>query len=104
MEQILQIGDAPIDSASLAELCRRFSVRELSYFGSAARGQMRHDNDIDILVDFLPESTIDLVDYAGLMLDLSRLIGRRVDLVPKNGLKPSIRASFPSEARPLYAA
>jgi len=47
---------------------------------------------------------IDLVDYAGLMLDLSQLLGRKVDLVSKNGLKPLIRASVLKEARLLYAA
>ena len=41
---------------------------------------------------------------AGLMLDLTRLAGRRVDLVSKKGLKQSIRAAVLSEARPLYAA
>ena len=49
MGQILQIGNARVDEASLKELCRRYGVRELSYFGSAARGQMRPDSDIDIL-------------------------------------------------------
>jgi uncharacterized protein len=79
-------------------------VRELSVFGSAARGDMRQDSDIDLLVEFLPESCIDLVDYAGFMLDLSQLIGRKVDLVSKRGLKPLIRASVFKEARLLYAA
>ena len=53
---------------------------------------------------FLPDADIDLVDYAGLMLDLSHLLGRKVDLVSKNGLKPLIRASVLEEARLLYAA
>jgi predicted nucleotidyltransferase len=59
---------------------------------------------IDVLVDFMPESTIDLVDYAGLMLDLTQLACRRVDLVSKKGLKPLVRTSVLNEARPLYAA
>ena len=42
--------------------------------------------------------------FAGLMLALSQLIGRKVDLVSKNGLKPLIRASIVREARLLYAA
>ncbi len=105
MGQIIQFGDAQIGNETvLTELCQRYGVRELSYFGSAARGDMRPDSDIDILVDFIPERAVDLVDYAGLMLDLSRLAGRKVDLVSKNGLKPSIRASVLGEARPLYAA
>ena len=41
---------------------------------------MRPDSDIDFLVEFLPGAKIDLVDYAGLMLELSKLIGRKVDL------------------------
>jgi predicted nucleotidyltransferase len=100
----LQLGDAQVDQAKLIDLCRRYRVRELSFFGSAARGEMRPDSDIDMLVEFLPDANIDLVDYAGFMLDLTRLAGRKVDLVSKNGLKPLIRASVLEEARLLYAA
>ena len=104
MSPLLQFGDTKIDQPSLRDLCRRYSVRELSVFGSAARGEMRPDSDIDILVEFLPGAGIDLVDYAGLMLDLSSLLGRKVDLVSKNGLKPLIRSAVLQEARLLYAA
>jgi hypothetical protein len=38
------------------------------------------------------------------MLDLSELLGRRVDLVSKRGLKALIRDSILREARPVYAA
>jgi uncharacterized protein len=92
-----------LDEAQLADLCQRYRVRELSMFGSAARGEMRPDSDIDLLVEFLPNAQVDLVDYAGLMLDLSRLLGRKVDLVSKNGLKPLIRDSVLEEARLVYA-
>jgi predicted nucleotidyltransferase len=102
--EILFIGDASVDRTMLADLCGRYRVRELAFFGSAARDEMRPDSDIDILVDFLPNSGIDLVDYAGLMMDLSELLGRKVDLVSKKGLKPLIRASVLKEARVLYAA
>jgi predicted nucleotidyltransferase len=57
-----------------------------------------------LLLEFLPDAHIDLVDYAGFMLDLSQLMGRNVDLVSKKGLKPLIRASVLKEARLLYAA
>jgi predicted nucleotidyltransferase len=72
--------------------------------GIAVRNQRRPDSDLDLLVEFLPEAQVDLVDYAGLMLDLSRLLGRKVDLVSKNGLKPSIKTAVLEEARLLYAA
>jgi uncharacterized protein len=83
MNRMLQIGDRQVAEARLADLCRLYRVRELSFFGSAARGQMRPDSDIDLLVEFLPDAEIDLVDYAGLMLEPSHLLGRKVDLVSK---------------------
>jgi hypothetical protein len=104
MNRTLQLGDAHVDAVELADLCRQYKVRELSFFGSAARGEMRPNSDVDLLVEFLPDAGIDLVDYAGLMLELSRLLGRKVDLVSKNGLKPLIRDAVLREARPLYAA
>lgn len=104
MSQTIQLGPVEIDETALAELCRKYRVRELAVFGSTARGEARPDSDIDMLVEFLPHAKVDLVDYAGLMLDLSKLIGRKVDLVSKKGLKPVIRASVLKEARLLYAA
>jgi predicted nucleotidyltransferase len=41
--------------------------------------------------------------FLGLRGDLSELFGRKVDLVPKNGLKPRIRERVLSEARLVYA-
>ena len=102
--QTLQLGDLSVDQSELVALCRKYFVRELSLFGSAARGDMTPASDIDLLVEFIPDAKIDLADFAGLMLDLSDLIGRKVDLVSKTGLKSLIRASVLQEARVLYAA
>jgi len=88
----------------IAELCRRYRVRELAVFGSAARGEMRADSDIDLLVDFQPDAPGGLLEYAGLMLDLSELLHRQVDLVEREGLKPLLRKTVLSEARTIYAA
>jgi predicted nucleotidyltransferase len=101
---MIEIGPVLVDGERLAELCRRYSVRELSVFGSMARGDFRPDSDIDVLVEFMPDAKIGLIAYAGLMLDLSELMGRKVDLVSKRGLKPLIRSSVLDEARLLYAA
>ena len=101
---MIQIGPVEVDQDKLVEVCRRYQVRELSVFGSAAHGKMRPDSDVDVLVEFLPQAEIGLLEYAGLMLDLSALIGRKVDLVSKSGLKPLIRNSVLEEAQLLYAA
>jgi uncharacterized protein len=93
MSRTLQFGETQVEEAALARLCQRYQVRELSVFGSAAR-----------LVEFLPDAEADLFDHASLMLDLAYLLGRKVDLVSKNGLKPLIRSSVLEEAQLLYAA
>jgi hypothetical protein len=104
MSRALHLGNVEVDEAELCELCRRYQVRELSVFGSAARGEMRPNSDIDLLVEFLPDADVGLVEHAGLMLELERLLGRKVDLVSKNGLKPRIRPSVLADARLVYAA
>ena len=101
---MIRLGTVDVEEARLADICRRYQVRELAVFGSAAQGAMRPDSDIDLLVEFLPEAEIGLLEHAGLMLDLAQLLGRRVDLVSKRGLKPFIRDSVLREARPVYAA
>jgi predicted nucleotidyltransferase len=66
MDRTLEIGDLRVEERRLADLCQRYRVRELLFFGSAARGEMRPDSDIDLLVEFLPGAEIDLVDFASL--------------------------------------
>jgi hypothetical protein len=94
--------ELPIDRIS--DICRRYGVKELSVFGSAARGDMRPESDIDILVDFEPGARIGLVRFASLSEELQGLLGRRVDLVTKAGLKPRVRPYVLREARLVYAA
>lgn len=98
----LQFGNLRIDEIRLADVCRRYQVQELSLFGSAARGKIGPDSDLDLLVEFRSNAPIGLLDYA-LMLDLSELLGRKVDLVSKNRLKCRRRPSILREARLLYA-
>lgn len=104
MSRTLQLAGMEIEEDKLVDLCTRYKVREMSVFGSAACGRLRPDSDIDILVDFVPDANIDLVDYASLMLDLTNLLGRKIDLVSKKGLKPRIKASVLQQAQLLYAA
>lgn len=87
----------------IAELCRRYRVRELSIFGSALRDDFRDDSDLDLLVEFEPEAAIGM-ELIDLQLELEDMLERRVDLAPKSGLKPRIRDAVLSSARVLYAA
>ncbi|MBX3293590.1 MAG: nucleotidyltransferase family protein [Acidobacteria bacterium] len=72
-------------STSKPELSSRFRVKDLAVFGSYARNEQRSDSDIDILVEFSGPVGIEFVDLANY---LERLLGRRVDLVSRKGIKP----------------
>lgn len=90
--------------AEIAEICRRYQVKELALFGSAARGEFTPDSDIDLLVDFLPQARTSLLRHNAAERELSALLGRKVDLVSKRALRDSLRESILSEARLIYAA
>ena len=93
-----------VDRDALAQVCARFNVAELSLFGSAARGALRPESDVDLLVVFASGAVVTLFTLIDLQAALSDLLGRRVDLVPKSGLKPALKSEVLAEARVLYAA
>jgi uncharacterized protein len=93
-----------LPTGAIAEICRRYHVQELSVFGSAARGDMKADSDIDILVEFEPNAPIGLWEFGDLEEGLAALLGRKVDLVSKRGLKPRVRPYVLRDAKVVYAA
>jgi len=68
-------------------------------FGSAARGAMGPDSDVDLLVEF--ERGRSLMDYGRLVMDLRDLLQREVDVVTENALHWTIRDRVLAEAVPL---
>ena len=88
----------------LVRICVRYRVRELAVFGSAARGELRPDSDVDLLVVFDAAARVGLITLGRLQRELSNVFGRPVDLVPRDGLKPALRDEVLADARILYAA
>jgi len=100
---ILALGIV-LPEAEIADICRRYQVKELAVFGSAARGEARTGSDIDLLVDFLPQARISLLGHSAMERELSTLLGHKVDLVSKRALRSALREEALSEARLIYAA
>jgi uncharacterized protein len=93
-----------LPEAALTDICRRYGIKELLLFGSAARGEMRPDSDIDLLVEFEADANIGLFEHFDAASELSQLIGRKVDLVSKGGLRKRLQGEILAEARSIYAA
>jgi uncharacterized protein len=87
----------------LRELCQEYQVQELSLFGSALRPDFRPESDLDFLVEFRPEAQIGLFRFAHMQHELEDLFQRRVDLVPKKGLRPFLKDSVLGSAQTVYA-
>ena len=89
---------------ALARFCRRYQVRELALFGSMRSQDHRPESDIDLLVSFQPAARVTFLTLARMQREIEALLGHKVDLVPKDGLKPVIRDHILATARVLYAA
>ncbi|MBI3929204.1 MAG: nucleotidyltransferase family protein [Armatimonadetes bacterium] len=94
----------PVPSASLESFCQRWGVAELSLFGSVLRDDFSPESDIDILVAWKPGVRIGMIGLARMTTELEEIFARRVDLVPKQGLKPVLRDQVLHEAKTIYGA
>jgi predicted nucleotidyltransferase/DNA-binding transcriptional ArsR family regulator len=97
---------APIPSpATIKRLCRKFGIARLALFGSAARGEMTPESDVDLLVEFAPDSKVSLFDIPAIQDAFSAAFGgRQVDIATPEVLEnPYRRKTILRDARVLYA-
>ena len=96
--------------AEIAALCRRYHVRQLEVFGSAARGVDfdAANSDADFLVEFNPDADPGLNDFLEMKEALKRVLGREVDLVERKAIERSRnyirRRNILSQAESVYVA
>lgn len=83
--------------------CRKHHIRKLSLFGSALGDDFRQDSDIDILVEFEPDQTPGLIRFAGMEIELSEILGRKVDLRTPEDLSKYFRQEVLDSAEVQYA-
>jgi hypothetical protein len=90
---------------ALKAFCNRWSVNELSLFGSVLRDDFRPDSDLDVLVSFEEEAHIGLWDMAQMVIELESMFGRKIDLVEKEALSNPYRKKAILDHREIvYAA
>ena len=102
MESTVLASRLGVTQEQLERFCRRNSIRRLALFGSVLREDFGPESDVDILVEFAPEAHVSLMDVAGMEIELSELLGRKVDLVTPGGLSPYIRDRVLAAAEGVY--
>ena len=70
----------PISESAIYSFCQQHHIRRLSLFGSVLRDDFNPESDIDVLVEYHTDSRNTYFDMVRQQDELSRLLGRTVDL------------------------
>jgi uncharacterized protein len=70
-------------------LRKKYHVKNIGVFGSVVRGEETEQSDIDVLVEF--ESPIGFFEFIRMENELSKMLGKKVDLITKKAIKPAIK-------------
>ena len=98
------VRDIHFPETALADFCHRHAVKRLSLFGSILTDDFRPDSDVDMLVEFEPGRTPGMIGFGQMILELSEMVGRRVDLRTPHDLSEHFRPLVRRQARVLHAA
>ena len=91
-----------VSKGVIAAFCRQHRIRKLAFFGSVLREDFASESDIDVLVEFEPGARVGLIGFAGIENELSRLLGRKVDLNTVGFLSPYFREQVLRDAETAY--
>jgi predicted nucleotidyltransferase len=86
----------------LTDFCRRNHIKKLSVFGPIIRGQLQPDSEIDILVEFERDRTPGLFSIIRMEMELTEVIGRKVDLRTPEDLSQYFRDEVMRDAELQY--
>lgn len=83
-------------SDALYRALRPLGATRIRVFGSVARGDDSESSDIDLVVD--TSTAVSMFDLLRMQREAEAVLGRSVDLVPLDGLKPAVAAAVEREA------
>src|SRR4030042_6058727 len=83
----------------ILKIAAKHGAYNVRIFGSVARGEADEASDVDFLIDAGPKRTPFFP--GGLVMDLQRILGRRVDVVTENGLRSRLKERVLNEEVPL---
>jgi len=92
-----------VPKEKIEEFCKRHHIRKLSLFGSAVRNDLRSESDLDLLVEFHPAHIPGLIRLAGIEIELSEILGCKVDMRTAQDLSRYFREEVLKSAKVQYA-
>ena len=92
-----------ISPEKIAHFCRSHRIEKLSFFGSVLRKDFNPDSDIDVLIEFKPGEKIGLLGMSRIEMELSELLGCKVDLRTPAELSKYFRDDVLQNAEVQYA-
>jgi predicted nucleotidyltransferase len=98
----MKSGRVNLKKEQIAEFCQKNHIKKFAFFGSVLRDDFRPDSDIDVLIDLDYSVPIGLMEIAGMEIELSKMIGREVDLSTPEDLSDYFRNKVLAQAEVLY--
>ncbi|MBI4357410.1 MAG: nucleotidyltransferase domain-containing protein [Gammaproteobacteria bacterium] len=83
------VSNLSIPGQKVIQFCKKWHIIELALFGSILRHDFGPKSDIDVLVVFESRFKRDLFMHVKMQDELSRIVGRPVDLVSRKGIEKS---------------
>jgi len=81
-----------------ADAIRAEGATSLYLFGSAAREELGPASDIDVFVDYDPESRFSLLNLSGIRPIVMDELNREVDITTRSSLRPPLRDKILADA------
>lgn len=84
--------------------CKSNGIRKLSFFGSVLGDQFHPESDVDVLIEFDSSRRIGFIEMARLEIELTQMLGRKVDLRTPAELSRYFREDVLKKAQVQYEA
>ncbi|MES2962010.1 MAG: nucleotidyltransferase family protein [Pseudomonadota bacterium] len=84
---------------SILQIADKYKAENVRVFGSVARGENNDKSDIDLLVHFKEGAS--LLDESGLDIDLTELLGCKVDVISDRSIRDEFKPFILKEAQEL---
>ena len=84
----------------IKNFCRQHQIKTLSLFGSRAREDFKKTSDVDLLANFGKVKS--LLELIHIELELSKLLGKKVDIVTKGSIPVYFKKGIEKESIVIY--